>query len=94
VTIGLHSIPGKCDKNAILFLKLIKNSDEIILDKQIDLLKDGEPQPGLEWEVVTGLPRGTVLELCVEPRSVVCEGVGVRMVVNRHGPSRKRSEAG
>lgn len=94
ITVNLHSVPGSCNPKAGLTVKLIKDGRDAVLEKPIALLKENEAQPGLEFSVITPMPRGTVFELCVEPRGVVCEGVGIRMTVNRHGPSRQKSESG
>lgn len=91
--VALHAIPGKCAKDAVLFVKIIKDGETILVDKQIDLIKDGEAQPSIEFSEITSLPKGTVLEMCVEPRVVVCEGLGVRMTINRHGPSRRKTKS-
>lgn len=97
ITVNLHAVPGKCSNNAGMILKLIKNDqvEKPLLNLDIPLLKEGDKQPlpeKLEHNVITSLPLGTVLELCLEPRERVCEGMGVRMVVNRHGPSRRKEE--
>ncbi|KAI9006456.1 hypothetical protein DFJ74DRAFT_690890 [Hyaloraphidium curvatum] len=94
ITLSAYGVPGRCDKDAKLVMKLLKDGSEVLHEKEIELTNNGEASPPpYEANVITGLPKGTVLELCLEPRARVCEGLGVRMVVNRHGPPRSKKPA-